>query len=292
MTKVKVSAIQFAPSADINKSLKDAERLTREAASNGAQIVLLPELFERQYFCQERRYEYYEFAKSVDDNDAIKLFTQLCTELQIVCIVSFYEQDGNVLYNSACVIDADGTNLGTYRKTHIPDDHYYQEKFYFTPGDTGFKVFKTRFGNVGVGICWDQWFPETARCLAIQGADIIFYPTAIGSEPILEVDSMPHWRRTMQGHAAANIVPVVAANRYGLEEVKPCEENGGQTSSLNFYGSSFMTDAQGEIVEDAPRTGDTILYHEYDFVEIARDRMSWGLFRDRRPECYGIISKK
>lgn len=292
MSKVKVSAIQFAPSADVNKSLKDAERLTREAASNGAQIVLLPELFERQYFCQERRYEYYEFAKSVDDNDAIKLFIQLCTELQIVCIVSFYEQDGNVLYNSACVIDADGTNLGTYRKTHIPDDHYYQEKFYFTPGDTGFKVFKTRFGNVGVGICWDQWFPETARCLAIQGADIIFYPTAIGSEPILEVDSMPHWRRTMQGHAAANIVPVVAANRYGLEEVKPCEENGGQTSSLNFYGSSFMTDAQGEIVEDAPRTGDTILYHEYDFVEIARDRMSWGLFRDRRPECYGIISKK
>ncbi len=292
MSKVKVSAIQFAPSADVNKSLKDAERLTREAASNGAQIVLLPELFERQYFCQERRYEYYEFAKSVDDNDAIKLFTQLCAELGIVCIVSFYEQDGNVLYNSACVIDADGTNLGTYRKTHIPDDHYYQEKFYFTPGDTGFKVFKTRYGNVGVGICWDQWFPETARCLAIQGADIIFYPTAIGSEPILEVDSMSHWRRTMQGHAAANIVPVVAANRYGLEEVKPCEENGGQTSSLNFYGSSFMTDAQGEIVEDAPRTGDTILYHEYDFVEIARDRMSWGLFRDRRPECYGIISKK
>ena len=201
--------------------------MTREAVKKGANIILLPELFERQYFCQERRYEYYAYAKSVQENDAVQHFTQTAKELGVVIIVSFYEKNINVLYNTVTVIDADGSNLGIYRKTHIPDDHYYQEKFYFTPGNTGFKVFNTRFGNIGIGICWDQWFPETARALAVKGAEILFYPTAIGSEPILECDSMPHWRRCMQGHAGCNLVPVVAANRIGIETVDPCKANGG-----------------------------------------------------------------
>ena len=191
-----------------------------------------------------------------------------------------------LFFNSVAVIDADGTILGIYRKTHIPDDHYYQEKFYFTPGDTGFRVFKTTFGTIGVGICWDQWFPETARGMAIQGAEILFYPTAIGSEPILTCDSMPHWRRCMQGHAACNLMPVVAANRIGTESVIPCEENGGQTSELTFYGSSFITDATGELVVTANREEETVIYSTFDLDQLESDRLSWGLFRDRRPECY------
>ena len=187
------------------------------------------------------------------------------------------------------MIDADGTVLGVYRKTHIPDDHYYQEKFYFTPGNTGFRVWDTRYGKVGVGICWDQWFPEAARCMALLGADLLMYPTAIGSEPILEVDSAGHWQRTMQGHSAANVVPVVAANRFGTETVTPCPENGGQSSSLCFYGTSFMTDATGAVLTQAPREGDMVLHAEYDFAAIREERLSWGLFRDRRPECYGEI---
>ena len=196
----------------------------------------------------------------------------------------------NATSNSCAVIDADGSVLGVYRKTHIPDDHYYQEKFYFTPGDMGFKVWDTRFGRIGVGICWDQWFPETARAMALMGADLLFYPTAIGAEPILETDSMPHWRRTMQGHAAANFTPVIAANRYGTEAVEPCEENGGQRSALKFYGSSFITDQVGEVTEQAPREGDCVIMKEFDLDQIRRDRLEWGLFRDRRPERYGIIS--
>ena len=187
------------------------------------------------------------------------------------------------------ILDADGENLGIYRKTHIPDDHYYQEKFYFTPGDTGFKVWDTRYARIGVGICWDQWFPETARGMAVQGAEILFYPTAIGSEPILEVDSMPHWRRCMQGHSACNIVPVVAANRIGEEKVTPSEANGYQESSLLFYGSSFVTDATGEIVTQASRDKEEIVYGESDLDADADLRVSWGLFRDRRPEIYKSI---
>ena len=187
------------------------------------------------------------------------------------------------------MIDSDGEIVDIYRKTHIPDDHYYQEKFYFTPGNTGFKVFKTSVGNVGVGICWDQWFPETARCLAINGADIILYPTAIGSEPILDVDSSGHWMRTMQGHSAANVIPVAAANRIGTEEVTPCEENGNQSSSLCFYGSSFLTDETGDVISKASRDKEEIIYAEYNFEENRKMRSSWGLFRDRRPECYGDI---
>lgn len=289
--KVCVAAIQMRCSRDVKESILNAESKVREAHKQGAQIILLPELFERQYFCQERRYDYYEYAKTVEENDAIQHFKTIAKELEVVLPVSFYEKDGNRLYNSIAVIDADGSILGVYRKTHIPDDHYYQEKFYFSPGDTGFKVWKTRYGTIGIGICWDQWFPETARSLAVNGAEILFYPTAIGSEPILECDSMPHWRRVMQGHSAANLMPVVAANRIGLETVEPSGENGGQSSSLTFYGSSFMTDATGEILQSASRDREEILLQTYDLEALRKERLSWGLFRDRRPECYKDITR-
>lgn len=283
---VTVAAVQMKCSHDVEENIKKADQLVRKAAAEGAQIILLPELFERQYFCQERCYEYYQFAKSVEENDAVCHFKELASELSVVIPVSFYERDVNRLFNTVAVIDADGTNLGIYRKTHIPDDHYYQEKFYFTPGDTGFQVFDTAYGKIGVGICWDQWFPETARGMAVRGAELLFYPTAIGSEPILECDSMPHWRRCMQGHAAANLMPVIAANRIGTESVEPSEANGGQKSELTFYGSSFITDNTGEIVIQAGREEETVITASFDLAQMEADRLSWGLFRDRRPECY------
>lgn len=292
MRKVKAAAIQMKCSACKEENLKRAEEKIRLAASKGAQIILLPELFEREYFCQQKRYDFYDYASSVQDSLAVKMAETLAEELKVVLLVSFYEKDGNVLYNSLACIDADGKNLGIYRKTHIPDDHYYQEKFYFTPGNTGFKVFETVYGKIGAGICWDQWFPETARCLALDGAELIFYPTAIGSEPILDCDSMPHWQRCMMGHAAANLIPVIAANRIGEEKVEPCAENGYQSSSLLFYGSSFMSDETGEIVESASRDQEEILIHEYDLDEIQKNRFSWGLFRDRRGNCYRTLIEK
>ena len=296
-----VAAIQFAPGKEaygnneitddelVSLNIRKAENLTRKAAAQGAQIILLSELFERQYFCQERRYDYYDFATTLNKNRAVQHFSSLCRELSVVMPISFYEKEGNVLYNSVAMIDADGDILGVYRKIHIPDDHFYQEKFYFTPGDLGFSVFETAYGRVGIGICWDQWFPETARCLTLQGADIILYPTAIGSEPILDVDSSGHWQRVMQGHSAANVVPVVCANRIGTENVTPSEENGGQLSSLCFYGTSFLTDETGEILRKASRNSEEIIMAVYDFAEIRQNRLSWGLFRDRRPECYKEI---
>lgn len=289
MPMTTVSVIQMRCVQDPAENLAHAEALVRQAAAQGGQVILLPELFERPYFCQERRYEYYDHALPVAENPAVQRLSAVAAELGVVLPVSFYEKDGTRLFNSIAMIDADGTVLGVYRKTHIPDDHYYQEKFYFTPGNTGFRVWDTRYGKVGVGICWDQWFPEVARCMALMGADLLMYPTAIGSEPILEVDSAGHWQRTMQGHSAANVVPVVAANRFGTETVVPCPENGGQSSSLCFYGTSFMTDATGAVLTQAPREGDTILHAEYDFAAIREERLSWGLFRDRRPECYGEI---
>ncbi|MGN0294677.1 MAG: N-carbamoylputrescine amidase [Lachnospiraceae bacterium] len=292
MRNVKAAAIQMRCVENPAENRQNAEEKVRRAASEGAQIILLPELFEREYFCQQRRYDFYHYAKPVLENEAVQMGMRLAAELGVVLPVSFFEKDGNVLYNSLACIDADGSLLGVYRKTHIPDDHYYQEKFYFTPGNTGFQVFRTRFGTIGCGICWDQWFPETARCMALKGADLLFYPTAIGSEPILECDSMPHWRRCMQGHAAANLMPVIAANRIGKESVEPCEENGGQKSSLNFYGSSFMTDETGEILQSAARDREEILTETYDLDELAAKRLEWGLFRDRRPECYGEIFGK
>ena len=289
MPMTTVSVIQMRCVQDPAENLAHAEALVRQAAAQGGQVILLPELFERPYFCQERRYEYYDYALPVAENPAVQRLSAVAAELGVVLPVSFYEKDGTRLFNSIAMIDADGKVLGIYRKTHIPDDHYYQEKFYFTPGNTGFQVWDTRYGRIGVGICWDQWFPETARCLALAGADLILYPTAIGSEPILEVDSVGHWQRTMQGHAAANVTPVAAANRYGLETVTPCPENGGQSSALNFYGSSFLTDETGAVLKQAGREGDAVLSAAYDFAAIREARLSWGLFRDRRPECYGAI---
>ncbi|CYU45410.1 N-carbamoylputrescine amidase [Streptococcus suis] len=289
MRNVTVAAVQMKCSQDLWENLATAERLVRQAASQGAQIILLPELFERPYFCQERQYDYYNYAKSVEENDAVQHFIPIAKELQVVLPISFYEKDGNSLYNSIAVIDADGSVLGVYRKTHIPDDHYYQEKFYFTPGNTGFKVWETRYAKIGIGICWDQWFPETARCLALNGAELLFYPTAIGSEPILDTDSQGHWQRTMQGHAAANITPVIAANRIGLEKVQPSAENGGQSSSLCFYGSSFLTDETGDILTKVGREEEAVLLATYDLDMGARERLDWGLFRDRRPHMYQQI---
>ena len=286
MRKVKYAGIQMQCTKSVEENIAKADKMVRKAASEGAKIILLPELFERQYFCQERNYDYYLYARSLEEDEAVNHFKKVAAELEVVLPISFYEKDVNVFYNTTAVIDADGSVLGIYRKTHIPDDHYYQEKFYFTPGDTGFKVWHTRYGKIGIGICWDQWFPETARGMAVQGAEILFYPTAIGSEPILEVDSMPHWRRCMQGHAACNVIPVVAANRIGEEYVEPSDENGGQKSSLVFYGSSFVTDSTGEIVMQASRDKEEIVYGESDLDENRDLRVSWGLFRDRRPEMY------
>lgn len=291
MRNVTVAAVQMKCSKSVEKNIAHAEELVRQAAAKGAEIVLLPELFERPYFCQERRYEYYEYAQTAEENPAVRHFSRVAAELGIVIPVSFYEKEVNNTYNSVAVLDADGKNLGIYRKTHIPDDHYYQEKFYFTPGNTGFKVFDTRYGKIGIGICWDQWFPETARCMALMGAEILLYPTAIGSEPILECDSMPHWRRCMQGHAAANLMPVIAANRIGREEVTPSPENGGQRSALVFYGSSFMTDETGGLKACASRDQEEILTGVYDLDDLADKRLEWGLFRDRRPEMYIKITQ-
>lgn len=291
MRQVKVAALQFSCSKDVQENINKAEKMVREAADNDANIILLPELFERQYFCQEKRYDYYDYALPLEKNPAVNRFKEVAKELGVVIPVSFYERDIDRLFNTVAMIDADGSVLGIYRKTHIPDDHFYQEKFYFTPGDTGFKVFDTRFGCIGVGICWDQWFPETARCMAVQGAEMLLYPTAIGSEPILDVDSSGHWRRVMQGHAAANLMPVVAANRIGVEAVEPCKENAGQSSSLDFYGCSFIADATGDIIASAKQE-ETILYGEFDLDALKEDRLSWGLFRDRRPETYVVMTKK
>ncbi len=291
MRKVKVAALQFSCSKDVQENINKAEKMVKEAADNGANIILLPELFERQYFCQEKRYDYYNYALPLEKNPAVNRFKEVAKELGVVIPVSFYERDIDRLFNTVAMIDADGSVLGIYRKTHIPDDHFYQEKFYFTPGDSGFKVFDTRFGCIGVGICWDQWFPETVRCMAVQGAEMLLYHTAIGSEPILDVDSSSHWRRVMQGHAAANLMPVVAANRIGVETVKPCKENAGQSSSLDFYGCSFIADATGDIIASAKQE-ETILYGEFDLDALKEDRLSWGLFRDRRPETYVVMTKK
>lgn len=283
---VTVAAVQMRCSGTREENLDKAEKMVREAAAQGAQVILLPELFETWYFCQERNYDSYKLALPLEENPAVQRLRRVAEELKAVLPVSFFERDGNVTYNSVAVIDADGQILGVYRKTHIPDDHFYQEKFYFTPGNTGFKVWDTAYGRIGVGICWDQWFPEAARCMALLGAQLLFYPTAIGSEPIIGCDSMPHWRRCMQGHAAANVVPVIAANRIGEERVEPGCGNNGQNSSLTFYGSSFITGETGDILEEGGRTEESVLLHTFDLAAIEDMRFGWGLFRDRRPEMY------
>lgn len=291
MRIITIAAVQMSVPDTREKSIEKAERLVREAAARGANVILLPELFETWYFCQERRYESYELALPLDENPAVKRFCAVAKELGVVLPISFFERDETALYNSVAMIDADGSVLGVYRKTHIPDDHFYQEKFYFTPGNTGFKVWDTKFGKIGVGICWDQWFPETARAMALLGAEVLLYPTAIGSEPIIECDSMPHWRRCMQGHAAANLMPVAAANRVGTERVAADADNSHQNSALTFYGSSFITDGVGEIAESADRESDCVITKEFDLDALRDMRMSWGVFRDRRPEMYSGLVK-
>ncbi len=290
MRKVTVAAVQMSIPETPEKSVEKADKLVREAAAKGADIILLPELFENWYFCQERRYDSYKLALPLEENPAVRHFKGVASELGVVLPISFFERDNTVLYNSLAMIDADGEILGIYRKTHIPDDHFYQEKFYFTPGNTGFKVWDTKFGRIGAGICWDQWFPEAARCMALMGAELLLYPTAIGSEPIIECDSMPHWRRCMQGHSAANLMPVIAANRVGIERVTPDEDNSHQSSSLTFYGSSFITDGTGALLQSADRESDCVILQELDLDAIADLRMSWGVFRDRRPEAYRQIT--
>ena len=283
MSKVTVAAIQM------TYGLETAVQKVEEAAAQGAQIILLPELFENWYFCQEKNYENYHLATTLEENPAVNELKKVARDFRVVLPVSYYERVGNTTFNTVAIIDADGSVLGQYRKTHIPDDHFYQEKFYFTPGDTGFRVWDTAYAKIGVGICWDQWFPESARCMALMGAELLFYPTAIGSEPILDCDSMPHWRRCMQGHAAANIMPLIAANRIGTEAVTPSPDNQNQSSSLTFYGSSFIADETGGLVEDADRESACILTHTFDLDEIRELRRSWGTFRDRRPEMYGAM---
>ncbi len=282
MRKVIVAAVQMACSASIDENISKAENLIRQAADRGAHIILLQELFETPYFCQAEKFEYYKLATEVQENKAVQHFEALARELKVVLPISFYERKNLAYYNSVAVIDADGTILGVYRKTHIPTGPGYQEKFYFNPGDTGFKVWKTQYGSIGVGICWDQWFPESARCMALMGAEMLFYPTAIGSEPDEpEVDSKEHWQRCMQGHAAANIMPVIAANRIGAETV--C------SSTIDFYGSSFITDSIGKIIAEADRAAEMIITAEFDLDAVEEQRISWTVFRDRRPECYQAI---
>lgn len=281
MRKVVVAATQMSCTWDREATLAKAEKLVREAASKGANIILLQELFETPYFCQRHDFEYMDLATTLEENPAVKRFQEVAKELDVVIPVSFFERAGNAAFNSIAIIDADGTVLGKYRKTHIPDGMPYAEKFFFTPGDTGFKVWKTKYATIGVGICWDQWFPEAARCMALLGAEILFYPTAIGSEPVLQTDSKPHWQRCMQGHAAANIMPVIASNRIGHEVQKDSE--------MTFYGSSFIADETGGLVAEADRETEGVITAEFDLDAIAQKRREWGVFRDRRPEMYGTL---
>lgn len=279
---VTFAATQLSMSWDIAANVEKAEQAVRDAHAVGAQVILLQELFETPYFCKTQQYSHLDLAKPREGNPLIEHFSKLAAELEVVLPISFFERDTNTFFNSLVMIDADGTVLDTYRKSHIPDGPGYSEKFYFTPGDTGFMVWDTRYGVFGAGICWDQWFPETARCCALLGAEALFFPTAIGSEPQdPSLDSSGHWQRVMQGHAAANILPVIASNRVGVEE------DDGVTTT--FYGSSFITDHTGEKIAEAGRDDEEILTATIDLEATETYRRSWGLFRDRRPELYGPI---
>ena len=281
---VKFAALQLTKSWDLEDNLAKAKNAIREAAQNGANVILPQELFAAPYFCKKQEAKYFELAEETENCRLIKEMSALTKELGVVIPVSYFEKAGNTFFNSLVMIDADGTVLDNYRKSHIPDGPGYSEKYYFSPGDTGFKVWQTKFGKFGAGICWDQWFPELARSLALHGAEAIFYPTAIGSEPQdPTLDSRDHWQRTMQGHSAANLVPVIASNRVGTEI-----DDGIETT---FYGSSFITDHTGAKIAEAPREGETIIYAEIDLAAIAKARHAWGLFRDRRPDLYTSVGK-
>lgn len=279
---MRVAVLQMKMATDVATNVATAERLVREAAGAGANVVLIPELFEGHYFCKDQRAEDLDRARPVDGHPTVGHFRSVARELGVAMPISVFERSNNALFNSVAMIDADGTVMGVYRKSHIPDGPGYSEKFYFSPGDTGFRVWPTRHGVVGVGICWDQWFPEAARCMALQGAEVILYPTAIGSEPRNPSwDSSGHWQRVMQGHAGANLVPVAAANRTGREVGDPTE--------VTFYGRSFITDATGAIVAEAGRDDERVLVADVDVAANRSMRAAWGLFRDRRPELYGAL---
>jgi N-carbamoylputrescine amidase len=279
MSKVTVAATQMACSWDREANVARAEKLIREAARRGANIVLIQELFETPYFCKDHSARYFDLAKPLEGHPAVEHFRALARELDVVLPVSVFERANNAFYNSLVMVDAGGEVLGSYRKSHIPEGPGYHEKYYFSPGDTGFKVFDTKFAKLGVAICWDQWFPESARAMALMGAEILMYPTAIGSEPHDPgLDSSAHWQRTMQGHAAANVMPLVASNRIGVEE--------GAQNSLTFYGSSFIASHTGEKIAEADRSSETVLTAEFDLDAVRRYRQAWGLFRDRRPDLY------
>lgn len=279
--KIKVAITQMACSSNYDENVKNAIDLVKKCASEGANVILLQELFSNLYFCQVEDYDKFSLAEERKNSKLIKTFQEVAKKYHVVLPISFFEKSGTNFFNSLVMIDADGTDLGIYRKTHIPTGECYEEKFYFSPGDTGFKVFNTKFGKIGVGICWDQWFPEVARILTLKGAELILYPTAIGSEPVLVRDSMPHWRNTMCGHAAANIIPVLASNRIGKETAK--------NSSMVFQGYSFIADQHGDVVEEMDRVSTGYRIHEFNLDEINKERISWGVFRDRRPECYKEI---
>jgi N-carbamoylputrescine amidase len=285
--EVTVAALQMSCGWDREANIARGEELVREAAARGARIILLPELFETPYFCIEQDSRHLRLATTAEANPAIRHFRTVARELGVVLPVSFFERAGPAYFNSVAIVDADGSMLGIYRKTHIPNGPGYQEKNYFSPGDTGFRVWDTAYGRIGVGICWDQWFPESARIMVLQGAELLFYPTAIGTEPppALPVNSREHWQRTQQGHAAANLTPLVAANRYGLER----SLQDPQHLYLEFYGSSFIADAMGAKVAEAPESGDAVLVHTFDLAANAELRDNWFVFRDRRPELYGPL---
>jgi N-carbamoylputrescine amidase len=269
----------MACSWDIEANLARAEELVREAAGQGANVVLLQELFATPYFCPDQKQEHFALAQPAEGNATIARFAALAAELEVVLPVSFFERANNAYFNSLAVVDADGSVLGLYRKSHIPQAPGYEEKFYFSPGDTGFRAWDTRYGIIGAGICWDQWFPECARAMALQGADILLYPTAIGSEPNHpDLDSRDHWQRVMQGHAGANLVVLAASNRIGVEE--------NESATMTFYGSSFIAGPTGEMAVEANRTDQSVITASFDLDEVRAKRAAWGLFRDRRPDLY------
>ncbi len=279
MRDVTVATTQMACDWDRDRNVARAEALVRESAARGASVVLLQELFESPYFPKDQSARYFALAQPIEGHPLVARMSRLAAELKVVLPISFFERANNAYFNSVAMIDADGRVLGLYRKSHIPDGPGYQEKYYFNPGDTGFRVWQTRVGCIGVGICWDQWFPEAARVMVLMGAELLFYPSAIGSEPeVPDYSSLGHWQRVMQGHAGANMVPVIAANRVGVEH--------GDSCTVNFYGSSFITDGLGEIIEQAPTTGEAIRTTTFDLDALAQARAAWGMFRDRRPDLY------
>ncbi len=282
MSELTVAATQMACGPDRDENIARAEKLVTHAAERGAQIILLQELFETPYFCKDTEPGFLHLALPVADNPAVRHMRALAYRLGVVLPVSIYERTNNALYNSLVMIDADGEILGVYRKSHIPDGPGYKEKYYFSPGDSGFLVWNTRYARIGAAVCWDQWFPETARILALKGADVICYPTAIGSEPHdPTIHSRDHWQRTMQGHAAANMVPVIASNRIGREEGRTCE--------ITFYGSSFIADNTGKKVAEAGESDEAVLTAQFDLDALRRARLEWGVFRDRRIDIYGEL---